>query len=208
MSLLHLGPGRQWPWLRFESLGVVALSVKMIHSVSQLQGGARDFCSVLDQVPTAFFWKSLFLPRFQNGTVDAVKLENLGNATLDSSLLSIRILNDFFRADGRPTDVKAHHYGGFCPPGEFLSASECTDINKHVAHLTTERADMVPKSWPLEDLVVRAHNAAEPFIQFLLSPAGVAYRPTNFDLQSRLTMCQGFENHVRAYLKQPKRPDV
>ena len=154
------------------------------------------------------FGSHFFLPRFQNGIVDADKLDNLRNATIESSLLSIRILNDFFRADGFPTDIKAHHYGGFCSPGEFLSATERTDINKHLAHLTTERADTFPKPWALYDLVIRAHNAAEPFIRFLLSAAGVAYRPADFDLQSRLTMCQGFESYVRTSLKQQKRPNT
>jgi len=173
-------------------------------SIPQLQCGARDFCAVLDQAPTAFFWESFFLPRFQRDALSADKLDNIYNATIESSLLSIRILNDFFRADGFPTDIKAHHYNGFSSPGEFLTSAERTDINKHLAHLTTERADAFPKPWPLYDLVVRAHNAAEPFIGFLLSPCGAGYRPTDFDLESRLTMCRGLESHVRAHLKQPK----
>ena len=175
-------------------------------SIPQLQGGARDFCAVLDQAPTAFFWDSYFLPRFQNDTVATDMLENLRNATIESSLWSIRMLNDFFRADGFQTDIKAHHYDNFCAPEEFLSSNERTDINKHLAHLTTERADIFPKSWDYYDLVVRAHNTAQLFILFLLSPAGVAYRPTEIALESRLAMCQGFESHVRTYLKQPMRP--
>jgi len=173
----------------------------MTPSISQLQGGVRDFCAVLDQTPTAFFWESFYMPHFRNSEVSADHLDALRNATIESSLLSIRILNDFFRAGGFPTDIKAHHYLGFSSPGEFLTPTERTNINKHLAHLTTERADAFPRSWPFYDLVVRAHNSAETFIGFLLSPIAAPYRPTNFELESRLAMCQGFEKHLQNYLK-------
>jgi len=32
----------------------------MPHTTEQLRGGARDFCAVLDQVPSAYMWEDYF----------------------------------------------------------------------------------------------------------------------------------------------------
>ena len=62
---------------------------------------------------------------------------------------------------------------------------------------------LIARSQRRAALVMRAHNTAEPFIRFLLSPTTTDYRPADFDLESRLMMCQGFESYVRAYVKKP-----
>jgi hypothetical protein len=119
----------------------------MTPTISQLQGAVRDFCTVLDQVSVPFFWESYYHPQFRNIDIPQDKLGVLFNSTIESSLLNIRIINDFFAGGGFPTDIKARHYGGFVPNGEFLTKEEREEINKHLAHLTIERADGFQKPW-------------------------------------------------------------
>ena len=109
------------------------------HSDDQLRGGARDFCAVLGQVPLAFMWESYFTLAFATSSVPPNVKEALHNATIESSLLNIRLLNDFFAPRRYPTHIRAEDYVGYASPGQFLDSDEARAPNKHLAHLTTER---------------------------------------------------------------------
>lgn len=161
----------------------------MPHTTEQLRGGARDFCSVLDQVPAAFMWEFYFSSRIAAGSVGPNALEALRNATIESSLLSIRLLNDFFAPRRYPTDIRAEDYPSYASAGQFLSSDEARALNKHLAHLTTERADQLSKRWSIYDVTRRCHDAAVTFIRFLASPHGRQYRP-DMDLDSRIQTCE------------------
>ena len=175
----------------------------MPHTTEQLRGGARDFCTVLDQVPSAYMWEDYFSEKLTTSSVAPNALEALRNATIESSLLSIRLLNDFFLPRRYPTDIRAEDYAGYASPGQFLDSAEARALNKHLAHLTTERADAHPKGWSIYDMVRRAHDAAVTFVRFLASPQGDQYRP-DMDLQSRIQTCERIESDMRRFLKQPK----
>jgi hypothetical protein len=179
-------------------------SSRVPHTTEQLRGGARDFCSVLDQVPAAFMWESYFVRRFAGSPVGPNALEALRNSTIESSLLSIRLLNDFFAPRRYPTDIRAEDYVGYTSPGQFLSSDEARALNKHLAHLTTERADAFPRGWSIYDMIRRCHDAAITFIRFLASPQGQQYRP-DMDLDSRIQTSDRIESDMRRFLNQPKK---
>jgi hypothetical protein len=176
----------------------------MPHTIDQLRGGARDFCTVIDQVPTAFMWESYFSGRVASSSVGPNALEALRNATIESSLLSIRLLNDFFARRRYPTDIRAEDYVGYASPNQFLTSDEACALNKHLAHLTTERADAFPRGWSIYEMIRRCHDAAVTFIRFLASPEGQQYRP-DMDLDSRIQTSEHIESDMRRFLNQPKK---
>jgi hypothetical protein len=100
----------------------------------------------------------------------------LQNAALESSLMSIRDLDDFFasRPGSRTDDIIAIDYG--FPQGRgFLSPDERDAINKKLAHLTYcavhERRQNYtqpnPRTWNNADLVNRAMAAFNQFLVHL-----------------------------------------
>ncbi len=175
-----------------------------MHTLEQLRGGSRDFCAVLDQAPSAYVWESYFTHAFAQAAVPPDSLEALRNATIESSLLSVRILNDFFAPRRYPSDITASDYEQYASPGQFLTTDEARDLNKYLAHLTTERAEFSPKPWSIYDLLRRAHDAAITFLRFLLSPEGRQYHPDGLDVASRVSTCERIEAGMRRFLNQPK----
>src|SRR5690242_6443302 len=173
----------------------------MSHSANQLRGGARDFCFVLDQVSLAFMWECCFSQQFATSSVPLNAMEALRNSTIQSSLLNLRLLNDFFLPRRYPADIRAEDYVGYASPGQFLDTDEVRALSKHIAHLTTERADDYRRGWSIYDMVRRAHDAAVTFITFLVSAQGAQYRP-DIDLQSRIETCERIESDMRRYLNQ------
>ncbi len=175
----------------------------MLHTIEQLCGGARDFCTVLDQVPTAYMWQSYFCPAFAGSGVPDDAMEALRVAGIESSLLSIRQINDFFLPRRYPSDIRAEDYISFTSPGPFLKRSEMRALNKNLAHLTTERAESFPQRWAIYDMIRRAHDAAVTFVRFLVSAEGEQYLP-DMDLKSRIQLCERIESAMRKSLNQPK----
>ena len=176
------------------------------HMDDQLRGGARDFCDVLSQIPLAFLWEFRFTDALATSPGRPDTKEALRNAAIQSSLLSIRLLNDFF-APSRchyPTDIRAEDYVGYASPAQFLNSAEASALNKHLAHLTTERAEAGPVGWEIYDMIRRAHDAAATFIQFLSSPQAQQYRPPDMDLDSFIQTCGRIESDMRGFLNQPR----
>jgi len=92
----------------------------------------------------------------------------------------------------------------YTSPGPFLDSAEARALDKHLAHLTTERADAFPKGWSIYDMIRRAHDAAVTFIRVLVSAEGQQYRP-DMDLDSRIHTCDKIESGMRRFLNQPKK---
>jgi hypothetical protein len=124
----------------------------MPHTVEQLRRGVIDFCSLLDQAAVAF------------------AMEVIGNATVESSLISIRALDEFFDpGDGRPNDIRSHYYSGYRSPGRFLQNPEFHTIGRRIAHLTLDRVDDSTKPWQITELITRAYKLSENFLSFFTS---------------------------------------
>jgi len=125
------------------------------------------------QVFSFFYW---FLhrneaPHNENGVCDTV----IGNAALESSLMSIRDLDDFFGGKGKEKDDVIAADFGYSPVGRFLASDEREGINKKLAHLTyrsvqerrRDGAHTNPRTWNFATLAVRAMVAFIAFLDFL-----------------------------------------
>ena len=84
----------------------------------------------------------------------------LKNAALESHLLFLRKLNEFFlrlpenepdkkkkRKKPKPDDLRAEHYTGFTSPGAFLSTEDEDELHKRVGHITLIEVRRGKKDW-------------------------------------------------------------
>lgn len=91
----------------------------------------------------------------------------MNNAAVESSLINIRALNEFFKGGGREEDIRAHHFPGNFSKGPFLSRSEEERIHKLLAHLTARRLEGDSMSWDLFGHMIDALKRALEFLQHL-----------------------------------------
>lgn len=114
-------------------------------------------------------------PRFPEERFAAVTIKN---ACVESVLLSVRDLDDFFRPRtnrDRDSDLRATDFFGYQSPGPFLSSAERESINQHIAHLTyhpvwTRTTGITPDSqqnWNTAELVGKAARAVFRFMDHL-----------------------------------------
>ena len=100
-------------------------------------------------------------PRFQEASFEIFTVKN---ACVESTLLSVRDIDDFFRprvVSDRGSDLRATDFYGFKSPGPFLFATERESINQWIAHLTyapvwTGTSGIAPdpaRNWNSADLV-------------------------------------------------------
>jgi hypothetical protein len=78
----------------------------------------------------------------------------IGNALLESALIHLRALDDFFyREPNKDTkdDVFAVDYAGGWTLIPLLTKDERADINKRLAHITTRRT-REPRKWELSSM--------------------------------------------------------
>jgi hypothetical protein len=123
-----------------------------------------DVLRVVDQLPCAIFWRS----GYRHFTPDLKYKEQayagVARACLESTLMSLRSLDEFFTAGGCPDDIRADDYPGFRGAGGFLSMSKRRSINKHIAHFTVARTSNPVLLWAYNVEIV---NAAEKITKFL-----------------------------------------
>lgn len=140
---------------------------------AELEIAWEDFQSRVFQCFTQLVWIVDIRPRLQDPVPRRRKL--IANATVQSTLLAVRDLDDFFSTnDGYSDDIRAAHYG-YMSPGQFLTSDERISINKKLIHLTfravRERIQSPegenPRQWDAADLVERAMNRVFPFLDFL-----------------------------------------
>ncbi len=168
-------------------------------TLSQLKGGAREFCLSADMISLPFYWQTHFGRAIRETNIPSAAIDALENGTIETSLSSMRLINSFFCAPKFPTDLCADMYPEFTSPGPFLTDSERSDINKHFSHLTLERAEHFPKSWLLYDMIVRANNAVLHFLRFLVSDGGRQFYPDELEIESRMTVAIGLEERIRSF---------
>jgi hypothetical protein len=88
------------------------------------------------------------------------EIDILNNASLESQLLSLRKLNEFFmrlpeneqdekkrKKRLKPDDLRAEHYTGFTSPGAFLSEPDEAELHKRVGHITLIEVRNKKKDW-------------------------------------------------------------
>ncbi len=87
----------------------------------------------------------------------------LQNAAIESSLVSLRALNEFFKPNGRQDDLRASQFPMYETQGAFLSTNDELEINKRLAHLTWHRES------GHSGFAIKAHmmNAIERMLHFI-----------------------------------------
>ena len=114
-------------------------------------------------------------PRFNDEKFAAITIRN---SCVESALLSVRDLDDFFRPRDkrdRDSDVRATDFEKYSSPGPFLSDAERNSINQWVAHLTyqpvwTGTTGISPdaeQNWNTAELVGKATRAVIGFLSHL-----------------------------------------
>ena len=83
---------------------------------------------------------------------DLIQAQN--NASLESQLLFLRKLNEFFKhlptekeKPLKEDDLRAEHYSGFKSPGAFLSRPDQDELHKRVGHVTLMEVRYGKKNW-------------------------------------------------------------
>ncbi len=105
----------------------------------QLLGGLPHVLDTFDQAGALYAWRVI-----SKGLPAAAKDGHLGHvvgqASLESSLVNLRALNEFFRArQSIQDDMRATQWPGYTTPGPFMSEDDEKEINKRLAHLTWHR---------------------------------------------------------------------
>ncbi|MBI5425736.1 MAG: hypothetical protein HZA32_16800 [Opitutae bacterium] len=120
---------------------------------------------------TLMIWITKFRPVLQPGNEDGYELLTLmSNASIETSLLSFRCLNEFFRKrDGkhRADDVVAEDFYGFVSAGPFLSEEESRAVNKRVMHLTYHEIPLNQIGWQIADWTTRGIPRVVEFLEHL-----------------------------------------
>ena len=130
------------------------------------------------QVFTLLIWKTKGLDAMEKagGSLKKGELQLLDNAALESTLMSLRDVDDFFDAKApRPDDLRATDFGAFQNMGSYLQPAERTILNKALAHLTNfrisphQRTASAPSMDELNglDITTRAVAKIEKFLDFL-----------------------------------------
>lgn len=100
------------------------------------------------------------------------------NACVESVLLSVRDIDDFFRpraSNTRDSDVRAEDFFGYRSPGPFLSEEERGSINQWIAHLTYEpvwsrNSGVAPeptRNWDSSQLLGKAARSVFDFLEHI-----------------------------------------
>ena len=135
----------------------------------------------IDQSISTLYWSVLEskLP------LDPVQKAIFGNACIESMLVSLRILNEFFKPEKTKERITASHYPGYHTPGPFLSQPDLQRLNDHLAHLTWQRLTEAETQWQ-HRLLLSALKPCRDFLQYLLkrflSPDDPEYAPISQEL--------------------------
>jgi hypothetical protein len=100
--------------------------------------------------------------------------EILANAALESTLGSLRTLDEFFSPASQNTgkgswdDCRAYEFPGFNGKGPFLTRDQKTQINQMLSHLSWQRRKPMP-GWQVRLLADPAISRMLEFLAFLRS---------------------------------------
>jgi hypothetical protein len=175
----------------------------------ELQRGVVDVCYVADQLALVFPWHFDIRPKLLNMGIAEDKLFGLNHAVLESSLLSLRLLDEFFwdgiqdpndrRMARKHDDISAWQYPNSIGYETFLKRAERESINKYLTHMTTLRAKE-QDWWPLlSQKVPIALTQVEKFLGYIVG-SGVTYLPTDRTIEDISERQQVFD-YVRNIIK-------
>lgn len=119
----------------------------------QLKAAIPAICKVIAQIPCFYVFETFIASRFSSGDTEQALRAVMHNASMDSTLTSLRAFNEFFTARSRPDDVRSRDFPGIGMQ-PFLPTQDAIDINKFLSHITTPRAGISIKQWPLYEMMI------------------------------------------------------
>jgi hypothetical protein len=131
----------------------------------------------------AYFWCALEFEHDEDLRAEpthnhrAWTLQTIENACIDSTLMGLRDLDDFFtpRPPGpRTDDLKACDFG-YTGRHSFLTQSERRKINKIIAHTTTVGAASRGYRWDVLELASKGISQAWMFLQWVEKEYGIPH---------------------------------
>jgi hypothetical protein len=136
--------------------------------------GWRRIAELSNFMLSYYFWMTRIRPKCPKDEALERAYPAIDNATIESSLLSIRILDDFFSVSKKkPDDVIASDFDGSPASTAFLTKNQREDINKTIAHLTTTRLEPAGMKYPYASMLKGAIPQCTDFLEFVLSSGKV-----------------------------------
>lgn len=157
----------------------------------ELERAIEDIGYVIHQTFTAhqIFHGNIIAVLRKDG-IDEDLIHGLNNASLESQLLFLRKLNEFFKhlpknRELEEDDLRAEHYSGFQSPGAFLRGPDEKEIHRRVGHITLLQVRYGPKNWAelINSSLPVAVDRLLQFFVFLRDSYPSLSAPTREDVQ-------------------------
>ena len=138
-----------------------------------------DILYVIDQCMASHVWGQRVKPILEGSVghlVDKSIVQIVENSTIESTLIFLRKLNEFFGTRPQNADddaLRAYHFGDFKNNGWFLTKAESAELHILVGHMSVEEVRHGKKVWPIEDYVLRALSKACSFLTFISQSSDV-----------------------------------
>ena len=132
----------------------------------QIELSVTVIVKAIGQIPCFHVYEEHVAGRFGTTEPEIALQAMMHNAALDSTLISLRCFNEFFRSGGRRDDVRAHHFPGVSM-APFLEPDDHQAIDKYLAHITLSRLDIVTKPWFLDEMTFHGLQHAIKFLSIL-----------------------------------------
>lgn len=132
-----------------------------------------DLLYVIDQCMAYHVWALRIKPILEGvgkRLVDDSVFQLIENSTIESTLIFLRKLNEFFgtrRQNPNDDALRAYHFGDFKDNGWFLTKTEYDELHIRVGHISVEEVRHGKKVWPMDDYLKRAILKACSFLTFL-----------------------------------------
>ncbi len=144
----------------------MALPMPAKPKTEQLQQTIGVICKVIGQIPCFHVYEENIAHRFFTSETETALKAIMHNAALDSTLINVRCLNEFFSSHRRDDDVRASDFPGVHMK-PFLSKDDKTAIHKYLAHITVTRSDIVTKPWLIDDMVLLGLQHGVQFLSII-----------------------------------------
>jgi len=139
-----------------------------------LEKSIDGFVYCLEQLFSYIHWEDHIksnLRKHCKEEIDAKKAQIVENITIEGTLLFFRKVNEFFRdrppKDEESDDLRAYDFPGYSGAGWIFFSEERTEINKHVAHVTTRGATDGKVDWKIFEGIEKICQKAFPFLDYL-----------------------------------------
>jgi hypothetical protein len=160
----------------------------------QLESGLSRICKVICQIPCFHIFEKWIADRFKAGVEDAALKDIMHNAALDSALINLRSLNDFFKEPRREDDVRARDFGVWTGP--FLKQEEQTSVDKYLAHITVSGSNIVEKFWFLDDMATQALDRGIDFLIAAETAFEFSHDDIRHEVSKSITAAKAMRNQI------------